>query len=73
MLANAQQLRASFQSLSQRQQQRSLWWRFYPFAPLDDNLGEDHIREIKSYIRTGLYEESVRGSINSTDIWLSQM
>ena len=58
-LTNAQQLHASFEALSVRQRDRSLSWRFHPFEMLDESLSRDQLRDIKSYIRTGLYEESV--------------
>jgi hypothetical protein len=58
-LTNAQQLHASFEALSMRQRDRSLSWRFHPFEMLDESLSRDQIRDIKSYIHTGLYEESV--------------
>ena len=58
-LANAQQLRASFEAVYTRQKERILSWRFHAFQPLEPRLGLTFIEEINSSINIGLYKESV--------------
>ena len=60
-LANAKQLSRSFQALSQRQERRSLSWRFRPFWPLESSqVGLHSLQQIEGSIRAGYYNESVK-------------
>ena len=59
-LTNAKQMSRSFQSLSQRQQDRSISLRFRPFWPLESNQVSAHsLQQIEGSIRSGYYNESV--------------
>ena len=58
-LANAQQLRASYEALYSRQKERILSWRFHSFQPLEPDLGLALIEQINNSINNGLYKESV--------------
>ena len=59
-LANARQLCATFEALSMQQRSRSIGWRLRSFEPLHGGSASEDIRDIAAYIKTGLYEESVR-------------
>lgn len=60
VLGNARQLSRSYQALSQRQQSRSLSWRFRPFWPLESTQVDAHtLQQIEGSIRSGYYNESV--------------
>jgi len=63
-LANAQQLRASYEALHSRQMERILSWRFQSFQPLEPDLGVTFIKQINNSINNGLYKESVINAIH---------
>jgi len=69
-LANAQQLRASFEAVYTRQKERILSWRFHAFQPLEPRLGLTFIEEINSSINIGLYKESISKSIQLMSLCL---